>query len=210
MREHRTAEQWPRVTRASTRIAKVVHTSRCHSSMMYSPTATAIGMPLLRADLLALSALRQRAPSPLSRRRGDMAACPNPHRSHAAALGHDRDAVLDRDDARRRPRHPLCLLPFGPGADGAFQCDLLALHLHRDPLGVGLRTAHQGVFDLPLQLLGRGLDPRAHRNEVGDPPQTWPKQTLLVKSKPHGKAAVYPTFEGQRNRLYAPDELTLM
>jgi len=30
--------------------------------------------------------------------------------------------------------------------------------------------------------------------------------TLLVKSKLHGKALVYPTFEGQRHRLYAPDE----
>ena len=34
--------------------------------------------------------------------------------------------------------------------------------------------------------------------------------TLLVKSKPHGKAAVYPTFEGQRNQFYSPMKPTLM
>jgi hypothetical protein len=34
--------------------------------------------------------------------------------------------------------------------------------------------------------------------------------TLLVKSKSHGKAVLYPTFEGQRDRLYSPDETTLM
>jgi hypothetical protein len=29
--------------------------------------------------------------------------------------------------------------------------------------------------------------------------------TLLVKPKTHGKAVVYTTFEGQRNRPHAPD-----
>jgi hypothetical protein len=36
--------------------------------------------------------------------------------------------------------------------------------------------------------------------------QTAPKETLLVKSKPHGKAVVHTTFEGQRHRALSPAE----
>src|SRR5438093_4943676 len=87
-------------------------------------------------------------------------------------LGYDCDTVLDRDDARCRPGDPLRLLSLGPRAHGPFQDDLIVLHLDRDPFGVRLGTPHQGILDLPLKLLGRRLDPRADRKEIGHPTDT--------------------------------------
>src|SRR5581483_11681775 len=68
----------------------------------------------------------------------------------------DRDAVIDRGHARRRPGRALRLLLLGPRSDSSFQDDLGTLHLHVDTLHVGFDGAQQRLLDFRLELRRRG------------------------------------------------------
>src|SRR2546430_277228 len=73
------------------------------------------------------------------------------------ALKRDRDAVVDRSDARRRPRLALRFFLLRPRADGPLQNHLAALDFRLDVLRVELRCPHEGLFNSFLQLGRRRL-----------------------------------------------------